>query len=79
MATYNFHVIYTEGGEVKQGHFDLPDNLKEAEAQFERDPTNEDDLCSDCRDQEALPNRTVCGDCLRDALDDERLERTRQD
>lgn len=44
-----------------------------------RDPTNEDDLCTDCRYAEALPNRTVCADCLQDALEDARLERTRQD
>ena len=44
-----------------------------------RDPTEEDDLCVDCQHSEALPGRTVCGDCLRDALEDERLERTRQD
>lgn len=44
-----------------------------------RDPTNEDDLCTDCRDQEAAPNRTVCADCFADRMEDERLERTRQD
>lgn len=44
-----------------------------------RDPACEDDLCTDCRYAEALPNRTVCGDCLQDALEDARLERMRQD
>lgn len=43
------------------------------------DPTNEDDLCTDCREVLALCNRSVCADCLRDRMEDERLERIRQD
>lgn len=44
-----------------------------------RDPTNEDDLCEVCGEEPALNGRRVCGQCLRDALDDDRLERQRQD
>ena len=49
-------------------------------AEFDpRNPINEDDLCSDCRDAEAMPNRTVCRECLQWRMEDGRLERTRQD
>lgn len=57
----------------------MPSNYPEG-AEFDpRNPINEDDLCSDCRDAEAMPNRTVCRECLQGRMDDARLERTRQD
>ena len=57
----------------------MPSNYPEG-AEFDpRNPINEGDLCSDCRDAQAMPNRMVCRDCLSDRLEDERLEHTRQD
>lgn len=48
-------------------------------AEFDpRNPINEADLCSDCQDAECMPGRMVCRDCLRERLEEERFERTRE-
>lgn len=43
-----------------------------------RNPINEDDLCCDCQEAFSLPGRSICGDCLRDRLDEERHEYQRE-
>jgi len=41
-------------------------------------PVHADDLCEECREEEAAPGRTVCRRCIRERQAEDRLDLLRE-